>query len=231
MLQTNQRTKAQRPGLLLSLLNSTVDLVFPPCCAGCARVDWAWCPHCDDDLRKLPITPIKRRGKYVNGLLASGVHTGQLQQAVQALKYDGITSLAAPLAARLTTLLRRTNVTIDIIIPVPMHKTRTTQRGYNQAKLIARHVSEQAEIPMEEAIYRTRQTRSQVGLNRGERRVNVAEAFQTQTVLRGQRLLIVDDVLTTGATLDACAQVARQAGAKTIYGLTVTAATLSSHRR
>ena len=231
MLQKNQRTKAQRPGLLLSLLNSAVDLVFPPCCAGCARVDWAWCPQCDDALRNLPIIPIKRRGEYVNGLIASGVHAGKLQQAVQALKYDGITSLAVPLAARLTTILQRTNVTIDMIIPVPMHKTRTTQRGYNQAKLIAQHVSEQAEIPMEDAIYRNRQTRSQVGLNRGERRANVAEAFQTQTVLRGQRLLLVDDVLTTGATLDACAQVARQAGAKTIYGLTVTAATLSSHRQ
>ena len=236
----NNNNQEARPivasGLLASkhIWQGLIDLVFPPRCAHCGRVDWRWCPHCVNELRTVPISGIRRTLPHNSGLDAlysSGDHTGILQSAVKALKYDAATEVVDPLGDRLARIIIKANVSFDMIIPVPLHAARLSQRGYNQANEIAQCVALCTGIRCEPAaITRQRETRTQVGLNKQERQANVSDAFHATRDLSGQRILLVDDVYTTGATIAACAQAARTAGASKIIGLTVTAARIAAHR-
>ena len=116
--------------------------------------------------------------------------------------------------------------TFDLIIPVPLHEERLRSRGYNQAELMASVMGRILHVPCRpHAIRRVRNTRSQVGLDQAQRLENVADAFVAhEEGLRGLQVLLVDDVFTTGATMDACARAAQAAGAKAVYALTVTTA-------
>jgi len=227
--QSPSEARWHTPGLFVSTTidlakQAILELVFPPRCLGCDRVDWAWCPRCMDALNHVPLRPRQRKIRAMT-IVATGDHTGLLMLAVQALKYEKQAHLAAPLAQRITTLLERTQWQPTAVIPVPMPTARKAQRGYNQAKLLTDFVAaSQGVLALPDAIIRTRETPTQVGLSRQQRIQNVRGAFQAQQDLSGQRVLLIDDVLTTGATLAACAQAAAQAGATAILGLTVTAA-------
>ncbi|MCA9915023.1 MAG: ComF family protein, partial [Anaerolineae bacterium] len=128
---------------------------------------------------------------------------------------------------RIAALLTDLQWPVDMIVPVPLHARRLRERGYNQAEQIAIHAAQAAGIPcVAAASQRVRFTETQVGLNRHERLQNVTESFASDaSLVQGKTILIVDDVKTTGATLAACAQPMLNAGAKSIYALTVTAAT------
>lgn len=210
-----------RPGLLLSQF---LDLIFPPRCAGCGRVGVRWCARCAAELARLPV---ERQGKRIDiDIAATGQHRGKLRRAIHALKYDRERSLATALGARLAERLALQDWTIDIVIPVPLHATREAKRGYNQANLLAQQLANrQGVLWASDALQRRRATRSQVGLDSSQRRTNMEAAFMGDPAqLAGKTVLIVDDVCTTGATLAACAAAARAAGARTVYGLTVTVA-------
>ncbi len=112
---------------------------------------------------------------------------------------------------------------MDLITSVPLHLTRQRERGYNQAELLARHLARLRDLPYVTVLARTRATEQQVGLDGMQRRANVSNAFSAiPQPVTGKNVLLVDDVSTTGATLDACAQALFQANARTVYGLTVT---------
>ena len=229
---SENQAKTQRTGFFASngfaqIFVSVVDLIFPPRCAGCGKVDTPWCAGCQADLETL--TPIFRQDtpEYLQVVAATGWHTGKLQQAIHALKYDNAQSLAAyPLGERLTALLDAQHWTIDMLIPVPLHAARMQERGYNQAQLLGEYIAANRMIPCRpDAIQRIRSTRSQVGLNAAERAENVLEAFSAAPELVvDQTILLIDDVYTTGATLTACAQAALAAGARAVYGLTLSSA-------
>lgn len=210
-----------QPGLLLSKF---LDLLFPPRCTGCGRVDLRWCDRCTADLLATPVLMI---GK-TDGLeiIATGQHRGKLRRAVHALKYDHEPRLAALLAQRLAERLEAQQWTIDILIPVPLHATREQGRGYNQANLLAQQLSNRiAVLCASNGLKRTRDTRSQVGLDHRQRQENMRSAFTADpSLVAGKAVAIIDDVCTTGATLDACADAALVAGARSVYGLTVTVA-------
>ncbi|MFC1879810.1 ComF family protein [Chloroflexota bacterium] len=110
---------------------------------------------------------------------------------------------------------------IDLIAPVPMGKARKAERGYNQAAFLALPLALGCRIPYQpKALIRSRQTRSQVGLTTEQRRVNVAGAFKANPdIVRDKTVLVVDDVATSGATMDACALALKDAGAAVVYGL------------
>jgi len=135
----------------------------------------------------------------------------------------------------LTEQVRAKGWQFDTIIPVPLHTHRLKERGYNQSELLAAIVADETMIPMVTvAVERTRLTRSQVGLSATERRRNLVDAFIAHPdldafiahpdLVTGKSILLIDDVYTTGATLGACAQALFDAGALSVYGLTVTAA-------
>ena len=218
------RPQAQpRAGLVLSWL---LDLVFPPRCFICGRVDATWCAGCQQTLAQLPLRPQSRpTTPPLHGLLATAPHSGLLQTYVQQLKYEQATQLAVPLGRRLAHCIHRADVTFDTVIAVPLHVHRERERGYNQSKLLAQVVAKLlGKTDSSAQVVRSQDTRPQVGLNRAQRQVNVDGAFRASTSLQGQRVVLIDDVYTTGATLQACANALAAVGVASVYGLTVTAA-------
>lgn len=207
------------------VLSTILDWIYPPRCSRCGRVDTHWCERCDQELSAVPIIALQHQLDAFDGVMASAHHKGIIQDAIHALKYNQARNTADSLADRLVQLLIQQNWTIDCIIPVPLHTNRLQERGYNQSKLLCDSIAAKYAIPVaDDAIARQKATRSQVGLNREERLTNVSDAFTAMYSLSGKRILIVDDVRTTGATLIACAQAARSAGATEVYALTVTVA-------
>lgn len=169
------------------------------------------CPGCNDDLGWVEV---------------AAMHEGPLQQAIHALKYDDRVELAPSLgrylravtaAAPWPAILRR----LDGIVPVPLHKDRLLERGYNQARLLADGLAVgRAALVIENAIERYKATRSQVGLSPSERADNVQGKFSADSELvSGKSLLLVDDVFTTGATMRECASALRESGADAVFGL------------
>jgi len=158
-------------------------------------------------------------------VLIATIFDDPLRPAIHALKYGGQPELAAPLARYLIAVAQQPPWTkilpqIDSVVPVPLHAQRLAERGYNQSALLAGAFARRMDLKMAEGwLIRSRQTRSQVGLSALDRRRNVANAFTAAAVVQGKRLLLVDDVFTTGATLTACAQTLRRAGAAAVYGL------------
>ena len=221
-----------KPGLLASRFNLhqwwhiSLDLLFPPRCAGCQRIDYYWCPRCQAAVDTIPLGVTVKQQPPLLAAAATATHADKLQQALWSLKYENGTPVAPFLAQRLAAYLSQLNWNIDILVPVPLHTSRLAQRGYNQAQLLAEGVAQQTGIIcLPNALQRQRHTQSQVGLNAQERQSNMEAAFTADhNQVNNQTLLLIDDVLTTGATLAACAQAALDAGAQAVYGLTVTAA-------
>lgn len=134
--------------------------------------------------------------------------------------------LADPLGHLLARTWQQGSVPVDLVLPVPLHRARVRQRGYNQSLLLARVLGAEAGLPVrDDVLVRWRSTRVQVGLSAEQRRVNVQGAFACLiSDLHGQRVLLIDDVLTTGATLNACATALLQAGAGEVWALTLSRA-------
>lgn len=206
-----------------------LNLIFPPMCVHCGRVDSQFCDICLADLVDIPVTQQESEFEALDGLVSTGIHENLLQSAVQALKYNRALHVAPTLAQRMAHILQKQAWTFDSIVPVPLHTQRLQKRGYNQAKIIAEALASLVSVTCDDAaLQKIENTRSQVGLSRNERIANVNAAFTVDsTIIMGKALLLVDDVYTTGATLNACAKVARQAGATAVYGITVTTARLN----
>jgi ComF family protein len=228
----SRRDQAQASAGLFSsatfirIRNAGIDLLFPPRCAGCGRVDARWCFQCQNELNSLALNLLRPRLPPLRGSAATGIHEGKLQQAVHALKYNDTQALAAPLGARLIAAVRTLNWSFDTIVPVPLHTSRQKERGYNQSQLLGAYMAQVLSIPCyPSALLRWRNTPPQVGLNREQRQANVYGAFRADPALVAHRsVLLLDDVYTTGATLQDCARAALEAGADAVYSLTVTAA-------
>ena len=203
-----------------------LDLLFPPHCAGCGRVGSFLCPHCISSLAEGPT----RRVSLLDGVVVLGVYEGALRKAIHALKYQGIWRLADPLGELLSERIVGAIGDVDWVCAVPLHEKRQTERGYNQSALVAEAMAARCGWNYGDALLvRIRETQSQVNLGAQERRENVAGAFRAADhLVTGQRILIVDDVLTTGATIGACAQALRRAGAQQVWGAVLASADMGS---
>ena len=151
-------------------------------------------------------------------------YRGVLVRAVVLLKFERIDPLAAFFGARVASLAQQDGLTGDIVVPVPLHRTRERERGFNQAELIAREVAKRLRLPFRPVLLlRTKARPDKHILSNDERWRIVRGAFATRpgSQVDNLRVLLVDDVMTTGATLDSCARALRAAGAKSVIGLTV----------
>ena len=151
-----------------------------------------------------------------------GFYDGALRSLIHLFKYSGM----RPLAGRLSRLLDRAlsiDERYDFVVPVPMHWRRRWRRGFNQAELLAREVAKRRGIPLLNALRRRKATENQASLTSAARRRNAAGAFQPRPgiELKGMRILLIDDVFTTGATAGACAVALKKAGAKNVSLLTL----------
>lgn len=162
-----------------------------------------------------------RRGMTgFDGASSYGFYEGALRKLIHVYKYHGVETLARPLSDFLAAALPR-DQRVDWIVPVPMHWWRKWKRGYNQSELLARELSRRTGIPMVGALRRERGTPPQAGLSDRERRQNMRGAFSVTESPRNRHVLLIDDVLTTGATASACGAALKQAGAERVLVLTV----------
>lgn len=232
-----------------TVLSRVLDLVYPPRCVACGA--WgAWlcdacvasipalepplCPRCGTPVAAGSGCAACRRGPpHADGLRSAAAHARPLREAVHALKYGGLRALAGPLAQILAQCWgawareRRGAPAASDVLPVPLHAARVRRRGYNQSALLARALAERAGLAYREGwLTRVRDTPPQVGLSPLERWENVGGAFvcPRPAAVRGAEVLLVDDVMTTGATLEACARALREAGAARVWALTLTRA-------
>jgi ComF family protein len=218
---------------------SLLDLVYPPRCPGCGRMGVAFCERCRSQV-ELILPPVCRRcgcalpqdglcarcralPSSLDAILAVAVFADPLRPAIHALKYENNTALAAPLGSMMVGLWRRGGMPrTDLILPVPLHTRRQAERGYNQSRLLARVLGRGVGVPVDEqALIRSRATLPQVDLGFAERRQNVEGAFACRGDLKGKTVVVVDDVCTTGATLEACAAALRAGGAAGVWGFTL----------
>jgi ComF family protein len=216
-----------------------LDLIYPPRCPGCGRIGFAFCDGCRAQVEYI-VPPVCRRcgctlpheglcsscrtlPSSLDGILAVAVFADPLRQAIHALKYENNTILAAPLGEMMVDAWRRSGLPkADLIVPVPLHTRRQAERGYNQSGLLARVVGRGLGLPMDDhTLVRLRSTPPQVGLSRTERQQNVEGAFECLGPLNGKTVAVVDDVCTTGATLEACATALRAGGATDVWAFTL----------
>lgn len=148
-----------------------------------------------------------------------------MRRAILELKYQGMTSLAAPLGGLLGGYWKEQHLEADLIVPVPLHARRQRQRGFNQAALLAQAVGRNLRIAVAlDALERVRNSPAQAKAESAHaRHANVQGAFRARpgVGLQGARVLVIDDVCTTGATLESCAQALKAAGASKVWGLTL----------
>jgi ComF family protein len=153
-----------------------------------------------------------------------GSYEGVLRQLIHLYKYGCVKTLSRPLGRLLARALPL-DERFDAVVPVPLHWRKRWSRGFNQSALLARAVAQRSGVPYVQALQRTRATAVQAGLSNTMRRKNVASAFKVRRArggkLDGQRILLVDDVMTTGATATACANALKRAGAARVALLTI----------
>jgi len=209
-------------------LDSLVPLAGPGC-VRCGRLF----PSAFTDGATLSLCFACRRGVYAFDAARSyGAYDDKMARAILLLKHHGVTPLAGWFARRLIEVVERQPALFvaDVVIPVPLDKGRRRQRGYNQAELIARPLAKHLRVPLRSyLLVRKRPRPDKLKLTRRERWTTVRGAYAIRETARIDKLrvLLVDDVFTTGATLDACARVLRSGGAASVVGLTVARVTSS----
>jgi ComF family protein len=194
-----------------------IEPITPPVCDACGDPLPSWrvislalarCPRC------------RRAAGVVDRGRAVGVYDGSLRAILHALKYDGRRSVARPLARLMADAGADLLAGADLIVPVPLHPRRERARGFNQARELAGGLGP----PLVDALARTRATASQTDLPAGRRHANVRGAFAVRARVAPRVahrvVVLVDDVSTTGATLDACARALKGAGAREVRALT-----------
>ena len=238
-----RQARPSRPGLpsprrlleaLLALVQALgealLTLLAPTCCASCdepiAR-HTAFCPSCANSLVPLDVLEQPAGPKDFGGtprIVAFGAYGGALRDALRRFKYQARPDLARPLAELGRRAARQAGLRAELVVPVPLHPRRLGERGFNQAALLARLVAVEVGGQMlPRALRRVRATAPQAGLDRAARRRNVLGAFVARdpTLVRGRSVLLVDDVTTTGATLEDCVRALREAGAREVTALVV----------
>ncbi|MPZ47993.1 MAG: ComF family protein [Dehalococcoidia bacterium] len=219
---------------------AAIDLLYPPRCAICGRGGDFLCRACRDALPAADglrcdvcWQPVRQgascRACTDHPLALSRVrcayrYEGEVRRLVRAFKFGGQSSLAASLAAPMGDVWRQQGFDADLIVPVPLLHRRERERGYNQSLLLARELSKATGAPVSEALSRLHSRAHQAeSAGAEERWANVKGAFAVALpgLVAGKRVAVVDDITTTGATLDACARALIDGGADEVLGLTL----------
>lgn len=218
--------------LLRAVAGRALDLALPATCVGCAAEGPPLCHVCarrlDARLESPAGVAIGLPGDLPEPLVqlewCAPFH-GVVRDALHAIKYTGETRIATPLGAAVARRWSRVGVGAQVVVHVPVHAERARQRGYDQAERIARVAATSLGLPHVPALQRVRATTAQFDLDRRDRAANVARAFAVRPDaldrVHGRWVLLVDDVVTTGATLAACGDALEAAGTTAVSGIAV----------
>jgi len=233
-----QHLHAVADGWLRPVADGLVAVLLAPVCAAChdpleQPTRGAVCAGCWS--AAVPSTPLDCDAlpPFITLATAIGPYEGRLRDIIQALKYDPRPTIAQPLAFHMRDAGFDLLADADVVVPVPLHRSRERARGFNQARKLAVHLG----LPVCEMLVRTRRTESQADLPAARRHANVRGAFAAspkapalKTGVKNRIVVLVDDVWTTGATLNACATALRAAGASDVRALTAARATLRAFK-
>ena len=216
-----------------------VDFLYPPICGGCAKKGIRWCEDCQNSVLPIsePICEIcglpqpkagicpscQKTRPFYQALRSWAVFEGAIRKALHQMKYRQDLGLGDAISADMLSYVNRLDWQIDLVIPVPLGKKRFRERGYNQVGLFARPLAFAKEWKYAARdLKRVRETISQVGLSADERENNVRDAFAAnRKQVAGKNVLVVDDVSTTGATLNSCARALINGGARKVYAFSI----------
>ncbi|MBI4302201.1 MAG: ComF family protein [Chloroflexi bacterium] len=221
------------------LKGQALDLLFPPRCVSCGQEGALICSTCIASF--IPIRPplcshcglphpeggrcpvcAEKLGP-LDGLRSLFTFEGVMRQAIHSFKYQNLKGLAPTLGQLLFNYWKANPLPAQVVVPVPLHQHRLRYRGYNQSALLAQELGQLTSLPVvDKALLRTTNTPPQAqATTAAQRRSNIKEAFLCQKGLEGKAVLLIDDVCTTGATLEACALALKEAGATSVWGLTL----------
>jgi len=217
-----------------------LDFLFPRWCIGCGREEDFICRSCSQSLPRVdpPVCPrcgkpladgrlcaaCRNRPAAIDGIRAPFRFEGIIREAIHQLKYNNLRALSEPLAGLLGDYYASHDLPGEILVPVPVHEKRLRERGYNQSRLLARELAKLIHLPLiDNCLTRRRHALPQTKTKTAEeRRRNVTDAFICRDQrLKNQRVLLIDDVATSGSTLNACASALKAAGADSVWGLTL----------
>ena len=207
-----------------------LDVLLPPACPGCGREGAAVCPKClpflarrRDEPAGVPLGLAASQPQGIVQLEWCCSYSGVARASLAALKYDGELRLVEVLAEQMAARWARAGIGGDVLVPVPVHAARLRQRGFDQAELLARAAGRVLKLPVATALARATKTAAQHNLGRRARAANVGGAFAVKAAaapqVQDRWIVLVDDVVTTGATFSGCAVALYAAGARAVSGL------------
>lgn len=218
-----------------------LDLLLPPQCLHCGAPNSFLCADCLSKISFITEAVCHRCGtpaagdstcpqcrrhtlQYIDGIRSAAYfEDNPIRSAIHNLKYNNHRAVAQSLAKILAEAYRRHKLSVQVVVPVPLHRSRYKDRGYNQSELLAKQLGNLLNLPVNTTtLARTQKTAAQMSLGVQERRQNVAGAFSCiNNQLANQNVLLIDDVCTTGSTLDACAAALKAGQAGSVWGLTL----------
>ena len=226
------------------IFEGLLELVYPTYCAGCGQHGQSVCPEC---LNSLPLIESKfclKCGKPCNYLVEEcrecrgkkfffsqarslGLYKGKLRDLVHKFKYGNSRALADVFAGLLVERVERKFFEVDLITCVPLSGPKRDERGFNQAQLLAEKIAQKVDVPFLDLILQERETQDQSRLQAAERRKNVKGVFSVHRdqLPKAARIILVDDVFTTGSTVNECSRVLKKAGADSIRVATIARST------
>jgi len=230
---------------LKKITSFILDLIFPVYCSGCGKEGSYLCQNCAEEIiqttkffcpvcQKLSfcgqVCPSCQKKSYLDGLIWIAPYQNQvLRKMIYSFKYEFARKMAKPLASLMAkTILNSELINLFspkeawLIVPIPLQNKKLKERGFNQSELLAEEVSNQIKIPLVIGVLiKIKNTPSQTKLKERERKENVKGAFSTKNInlVKDKKIILIDDVTTTGATLEEAAKVLKRAGAKLVWGL------------
>jgi competence protein ComFC len=212
-------------------LNYALKLLYPPRCVFCGEIisirkEPEICNNCIKDISFFGRSTNVRREDRFDSLSVLFSYEGIIKKSLQNFKFHDKPAYFRAYASLLVERIRKdTNLDkVDMLMAVPLHRSRLISRGYNQSRLISRYIARQTGKPdMSKIIVRTRKTEVQSKVAGPHREANVLNAFRVKCNdrIKGKTILIIDDILTTGSTINECCRVLKEAGAKTVHAAVV----------
>ena len=230
-----------------SMVWTILDVLFPPFCCNCGVLGYELCPDCFNEITLSEQRHICKicgcltqeadlcnrcstKKQYFDQLRSWGIYDGVLRNAIIRIKFNRGFGLIDNFTQTCADFISKWNIKIDTIIPVPLSKARLKSRGYNQAALLTKPISRLLHHSYRpEGLIRIKDTASQVGLNAQKRVQNVRNAFEGNLITENKSILVIDDIATTGSTLNECAKALRKAGAKEVFCFTLARTPLSDY--